>query len=66
MSNSDIMAHARSQLRFIGWFLLGILSLGIGFLWLIPYVMTSNAWFYGTLIHPEINQSGPVPDATNA
>ena len=25
------------DLRFLGWFLLSILSLGIGFLWLIPY-----------------------------
>jgi uncharacterized membrane protein len=42
--------------RFIGWFLLCILSLGIGFLWLIPYVMASNAGFYETLIKPETNQ----------
>jgi uncharacterized membrane protein len=36
--------------RFTGWFLLGILSLGIGFLWLVPYFMTSNVKFYETLI----------------
>jgi uncharacterized membrane protein len=46
--------------RFIGWFLLTILSLGIGLLWLIPYVMASNAGFYETLIHPEINQVNPI------
>ena len=34
------------QLSFIGWFLLCILSLGIGFIWLIPYVRTSYAAFY--------------------
>jgi uncharacterized membrane protein len=39
--------------RFIGWFFLCILTLGIGFLWLIPYFMVSNARFYETLIHPE-------------
>ena len=33
-------------LRFIGWELLCILTLGIGFLWLIPYMMTSYARFY--------------------
>ncbi|WP_031537769.1 MULTISPECIES: DUF975 family protein [unclassified Bacillus (in: firmicutes)] len=33
-------------LSFIGWGLLCILSIGIGFLWLIPYVYTSNAAFY--------------------
>jgi uncharacterized membrane protein len=32
--------------RFIGWALLCILTLGIGFLWLGPYVMVSSAKFY--------------------
>jgi uncharacterized membrane protein len=32
--------------RFIGWALLGILTCGIGWLWLYPYMMTSNAHFY--------------------
>lgn len=34
------------QLSFIGWGLLCILTLGIGFLWLIPYMYTSMASFY--------------------
>ena len=42
--------------RFIGWFFLCILTLGIGFLWLVPYFMVSNVRFYETLIKPEINQ----------
>lgn len=33
-------------LRFIGWGLLSILTLGIGFLWLFPYVHVSTAKFY--------------------
>lgn len=33
-------------LSFIGWGLLCILSIGIGFLWLVPYVYTANATFY--------------------
>jgi len=33
-------------LRFIGWFILGILSLGIGFLWIVPYMSISQAKFY--------------------
>ncbi|MBQ3722269.1 MAG: DUF975 family protein [Bacteroidales bacterium] len=33
-------------LSFIGWFLLGLLTLGIGYLWLTPYVETSFASFY--------------------
>ncbi len=32
--------------RFIGWFLLGIISLGIGFLWIVPYFQTSLTIFY--------------------
>jgi len=33
-------------LRFIGWFLLGILSLGIGLLWIAPYIQIGLAKFY--------------------
>ena len=33
-------------LRFIGWALLCILTLGIGFLWLSPYIQVSYAKFY--------------------
>jgi uncharacterized membrane protein len=33
-------------LRFLGWFLLGFLSMGIGFLWIIPYINVSVARFY--------------------
>ncbi|MBV8046085.1 MAG: DUF975 family protein [Paludibacterium sp.] len=32
--------------RFAGWFLLGVATLGIGFLWIVPYMMTSFARFY--------------------
>jgi uncharacterized membrane protein len=34
------------QLSFIGWAILSIITIGIGFLWLVPYVQTSNANFY--------------------
>ncbi|MGN0191274.1 MAG: DUF975 family protein [Candidatus Cryptobacteroides sp.] len=37
------------QLSFIGWFLLSCISGGIGFLWLVPYYMTSQAVFYRNL-----------------
>jgi uncharacterized membrane protein len=33
-------------LSFIGWFLLSILTCGIGFLWLVPYMETAQAAFY--------------------
>ena len=34
------------MLSFIGWYLLGMLSLGLGYLWLIPYCYTSTVGFY--------------------
>jgi uncharacterized membrane protein len=37
------------QLSFIGWGILSILSLGIGFLWLKPYVYCIYAAFYNNL-----------------
>lgn len=33
-------------LSFIGWILLSLLTLGIGLLWLVPYMQTSTASFY--------------------
>lgn len=33
-------------LRFIGWSILCVFTCGIGFLWLMPYMMTSYARFY--------------------
>jgi uncharacterized membrane protein len=43
--------------RFFGWFLLGIISFGIGFLWIIPYLQTTLARFYDDLKKEE---SAPV------
>ena len=36
-------------LRFFGWSLLCLLTLGIGYLWLIPYMAISFAKFYGDI-----------------
>ena len=51
-------------LRFIGWWILGILSLGIGFLWICPYFSTSLANFYldvkGTTEQPEVATPGVI------
>jgi len=33
-------------LRFLGWFILCILTLGIGLIWLIPYIQITQAKFY--------------------
>ena len=36
-------------LRFIGWQILGCLTLGIGFIWLMPYFMAAATAFYDDL-----------------
>ncbi|MFT8322069.1 MAG: DUF975 family protein [Bacillus sp. (in: firmicutes)] len=38
------------NLSFIGWGILGLITIGIGFLWLVPYMSTSLATFYNELI----------------
>ncbi|MFJ8261118.1 DUF975 family protein [Rummeliibacillus sp. NPDC094406] len=47
------------QLSFIGWGILCLFSLGIGFLWLVPYVSTANATFYNRVIY---NQDADTSD----
>lgn len=41
------------QLSFIGWSILSILTLFIGFLWLVPYINASLAAFYDSLVKSE-------------
>jgi uncharacterized membrane protein len=55
-------------LRFFGWFLLGVLTMGIGFLWIIPYLQTTMARFYddllgnsGSVSQPGTRAGSPVP-----
>lgn len=44
------------HLSFIGWALLSIITLGIGFLWLTPYVYSSIATFYEDLKIAQLNK----------
>jgi len=46
MMNGNKWKYFCLCLRFTGWFLLSILTLGIGFLWLAPYFNVSTANFY--------------------
>lgn len=52
------------NLRFLGWLLLCVLTLGVGLLWLCPYMMISFAKFYDDLAHPPVAE--PVPEAAPA
>jgi len=45
-------------LRFIGWILLGILSLGIGLLWIIPYLHISFTKFYDDVKANYVEEQG--------
>lgn len=46
MMNGYKMKYFLLGLSFIGWALLGILTFGIGYLWLMPYIHTSLTNFY--------------------
>jgi uncharacterized membrane protein len=43
--------------RFTGWFILCIVTAGIGFIWLIPYVSVSTAHFYKSLLPDQLTDS---------
>lgn len=38
------------SLRFVGWLLLCVLTLGIGFIWLFPYMSAAYAQFYNSIL----------------
>lgn len=46
------------QLSFFGWILLNVLTLGLGSLWLTPYVMTTLAAFYHDVREQYIMKEG--------
>lgn len=52
------------QLSFFGWFLLGLCSAGIGFLWIIPYIGQTSANFYLDLTG-QLDQVQQDQDASN-
>jgi uncharacterized membrane protein len=43
------------QLSFIGWIILSLITVGIGFIWLSPYLSASNAAFYNELVKKQSN-----------
>jgi uncharacterized membrane protein len=49
MMQGQKMKYFLLFLSFIGWYLLSIITLGIGFLWFIPYVYATQASFYEDL-----------------
>jgi uncharacterized membrane protein len=56
-------------LRFIGWGLLCVVTLGIGFLWIGPYMSVSFAKFYGDVSQGQSTQAhqvAPQPEPATA
>ncbi len=60
MMNGYKWKFFRLQLRFIGWALLCILTLGVGFLWLIPYIQVSISKFYDDIKYKKILEEVPA------
>ncbi|WP_163102789.1 DUF975 family protein [Peribacillus alkalitolerans] len=52
------------NLSFIGWGILCIFTLGIGILWLAPYISTSLATFYNELIYPQSRNHDDMKEQT--
>ena len=45
------------ELSFIGWILLACLTLGLGMLWVLPYMQVAAVCFYERVAKPEIKES---------
>ena len=48
------------RFSFIGWSMLGVLSLGIGFLWITPYIQAATADFYREIMGNRPVKEPPV------
>lgn len=46
------------QLSFIGWYFVGILTLGIGFIWIIPYQQAAYAAFFREICPASVETKG--------
>lgn len=57
MMNNNRGNYFVLTLSFIGWAILGIITLGIGYFWLIPYIQVSQICFYEAL---KGNDENPV------
>lgn len=63
MMKGHKMRLFKLQLSFIGWLLLNILTLGVGTLWLLPYMMTTMAAFYQDVREQYIMKEGQQESA---
>lgn len=64
MMHGHKMQLFKLTLGFIGWELLNVLTLGIGTLWLVPYIMSSMAAFYQDVREQYIMKGDPQGSAS--
>ncbi|WP_242271510.1 DUF975 family protein [Bacillus cereus group sp. BfR-BA-01310] len=60
MMNGHKMEYFILCLSFIGWFILSVITIGIGFLWLTPYFYTTKAAFYKEIAEEYYEKKTPV------
>lgn len=52
----------RLKLRFFGWALLCLLTLGIGFIWLVPYMQVTMVKFYDDIKGEAVPETAKIPE----
>lgn len=55
--HNNLISFITLQLSYLGWILLGILTLGLGFLWIIPYISTVNMNFFNEISGYELDKN---------
>ncbi len=48
------------SLSFIGWIILGYLSVGIGYLWITPYILCTSVYFYLSIKEEKYNMGNQM------
>ncbi|WP_404987495.1 DUF975 family protein [Clostridium culturomicium] len=59
LMHGNLWKYIVLQLSYIGWILAGILTLGIGYLWLFPYINTVNMNFFNQLVGYDSIEGNP-------
>lgn len=60
LMSGHVWSYFILQLSFIGWSLLCILTLGIGTLWLMPYIKTTNMNFFNKIVGYENSNTNSI------
>lgn len=66
LMNGHKMEFFVLQLSFLGWAILACLTLGIGFLWLKPYITATNAAYYRQLAGDQFKVADAQAEAATA